>query len=85
MASSPLKLQLQCDERGYSAPHRHPASGYVFAYVLSGTIRSQVEGEPVCVYSAGESWIEPPQRPPPRQRECEQDHAGAADRLHPRR
>ena len=41
---------------GFSAPHRHPASGFVFAYVLSGTIRSQVEGEPLGVYSAGQSW-----------------------------
>jgi quercetin dioxygenase-like cupin family protein len=45
---------------GFSAPHRHPASGFVFAYVLSGTIRSQVEGEPEGVYSAGQSWTEPP-------------------------
>jgi len=45
---------------GISAPHRHPASGFVFAYVLSGSIRSQVEGEPLRVYSAGQSWTEPP-------------------------
>src|SRR5439155_17459595 len=45
---------------GFSAPHRHPASGFVFAYVLSGTIRSQVEGEPLGVYSAGQTWTEPP-------------------------
>jgi quercetin dioxygenase-like cupin family protein len=45
---------------GFSAPHRHPASGFVFAYVLAGTIRSQVEGEPLGVYSAGQSWTEPP-------------------------
>ena len=45
---------------GFSAPHRHPASGFVFAYVLSGAIRSQVEGEPLRVYSAGQSWTEPP-------------------------
>jgi quercetin dioxygenase-like cupin family protein len=45
---------------GFSAPHRHPASGSVFAYVLSGSIRSQVEGEPLGVYSAGQSWTEPP-------------------------
>jgi Cupin domain len=38
----------------------HPASGFVFAYVLSGTIRSQVEGEPLRIYSAGQSWTEPP-------------------------
>src|SRR5262245_35880146 len=45
---------------GFSAPHRHPASGFVFAYVLSGTIRSQVEGEPLGIYSAGQTWTEPP-------------------------
>src|SRR5215472_14995038 len=45
---------------GFSAPHRHPASGFVFAYVVSGEIRSQVEGEPLRVYRAGESWIEQP-------------------------
>ena len=43
---------------GFSAPHRHPAS--VFAYVLSGTVRSQIEGEPLRVYRAGQSWTEPP-------------------------
>jgi quercetin dioxygenase-like cupin family protein len=45
---------------GFSTPHRHPASGFVFAYVLSGTIRSQVEGEPLEVYRVGQSWTEPP-------------------------
>jgi hypothetical protein len=35
-------------------------SGFVFAYVLSGSIRSQVEGEPLGVYSAGQTWTEPP-------------------------
>src|SRR5262249_42457956 len=45
---------------GFSAPHRPPASGFVFAYVLSGTIRPQVEGEPLGVYSAGQTWTEPP-------------------------
>jgi quercetin dioxygenase-like cupin family protein len=53
---------LQVDYRpgGFSAPHRHPASGFIYAYVLSGTIRSQVEGEPLGVYSAGQFWTEPP-------------------------
>jgi quercetin dioxygenase-like cupin family protein len=53
---------VQVDYRpgGFSAPHRHPASGFVFAYVLSGSIRSQVEGEPLGVYSAGQTWTEAP-------------------------
>ena len=45
---------------GGSAAHRHPASGMVFAYVVTGAIRSQVEGEAAKVYRAGESWSEPP-------------------------
>jgi len=53
---------VQVDYRpgGFSAPHRHPASGFVFVYVLSGTVRSQVEGQPIREYSAGENWTEPP-------------------------
>ena len=30
------------------------------AYVISGGIRSQVEGEPARVYHAGETWSEAP-------------------------
>jgi quercetin dioxygenase-like cupin family protein len=45
---------------GASAPHHHAASGFIFAYVLSGTVRSQIEGGPVEVYRTGESWWEPP-------------------------
>ncbi|MBX6324248.1 MAG: cupin domain-containing protein, partial [Rhodospirillaceae bacterium] len=45
---------------GFSAAHRHPDSGMVFAYAVSGAIRSQVEGEAERVYRAGESWVEPP-------------------------
>jgi quercetin dioxygenase-like cupin family protein len=44
---------------GKSATHHH--SGSVFAYVLSGAIRSQVSGEEAPkVYKAGESFFEPP-------------------------
>ena len=45
---------------GASLPHHHAASGFIFAYVLSGTVRSQLEGAPVEVYRTGESWWEPP-------------------------
>lgn len=38
-------------------PHRHGADAFV--YVLSGHIRSQVEGGPEHVYGPGESWFEP--------------------------
>ena len=43
-----------------SPPHHHAASGFIFAYVLSGSVRSQIEGSPVAVYRTGESWWEPP-------------------------
>lgn len=43
-----------------SGPHRHAPSGFIFAYVVSGAIRSQVEGQPVKVYRAGEHWYEDP-------------------------
>jgi quercetin dioxygenase-like cupin family protein len=43
-----------------SVPHHHAPSAFIFAYVLSGKVRSQVEGEEEKVYRPGESWIEAP-------------------------
>jgi len=44
---------------GKSGAHHH--AGSVFAYVLSGAIRSQVSGDAEAkVYKAGESFFEPP-------------------------
>jgi quercetin dioxygenase-like cupin family protein len=43
---------------GYSAPHSHPCP--VIVYVLQGTLREQVQGEPEAVYKAGQSFYEPP-------------------------
>jgi quercetin dioxygenase-like cupin family protein len=43
---------------GYSAPHRHPCA--VIVYVLEGSLREQVQGEPEAVYKAGQSFYEPP-------------------------
>jgi quercetin dioxygenase-like cupin family protein len=45
---------------GASAPHVHSKSGFIFAYVVSGAIESQVNDEPKRVYRAGESWYETP-------------------------
>ena len=42
-----------------SVPHRH-GSAFVYAYVLSGAVRSQVDDEPVRVYRPGETWFESP-------------------------
>jgi quercetin dioxygenase-like cupin family protein len=41
-----------------SAPHHHPGS--VMAYVLKGTVRSQVDSGPVTNYTAGQTWFEHP-------------------------
>jgi quercetin dioxygenase-like cupin family protein len=43
-----------------SASHRHARSAFIYAYVLSGEIRSQVDDEPVRVYRPGETWFERP-------------------------
>ena len=45
---------------GRSAPHRHARSAFIYAYVLSGAVRSQVDSEPARVYRAGEGWFESP-------------------------
>lgn len=43
-----------------SGAHHHAKSAFIMAYVISGAIRSQVEGEPERVYHAGETWREVP-------------------------
>jgi quercetin dioxygenase-like cupin family protein len=42
-----------------AVPHRH-GEAFVYAYVLEGTMRSQLGGEPVRTYRQGENWVEPP-------------------------
>jgi quercetin dioxygenase-like cupin family protein len=45
---------------GKSAAHHHAPSSFIYAYVLSGTIRSQVGDEPAKIYRVGESFSELP-------------------------
>lgn len=45
---------------GTSPAHHHASSAFIYAYVLEGDIRSQVNDEPARVYHAGESWYETP-------------------------
>ena len=45
---------------GGTPPHRHARSAFIYAYVLSGEIRSQVDDGPTRVYRAGETWFESP-------------------------
>jgi quercetin dioxygenase-like cupin family protein len=43
-----------------SPSHRHPSSAFIYATVLEGEIRSQVNDGPARVYKAGEAWTEEP-------------------------
>jgi quercetin dioxygenase-like cupin family protein len=43
-----------------SVAHRHASSAFIYAYVLSGEIRSRVDDEPARVYRKGEWWFENP-------------------------
>src|SRR5215475_7476003 len=45
---------------GKSPAHYHAPSAFIYAYVLSGAVRSQVGDEPAKVYRAGESFYEMP-------------------------
>lgn len=44
----------------FSAAHTHPHSAFIYATVLEGAVRSQVNDGPVTVYHAGESFAEMP-------------------------
>src|SRR4051812_32876439 len=43
---------------GKSSAHRHAPSAFIYAHVLSGSIRSQVDDEPAKVYAVGQGFYE---------------------------
>jgi quercetin dioxygenase-like cupin family protein len=45
---------------GASHPHTHAKSAFIYAYVVSGAVESQVNDGPKRVYHAGESFYELP-------------------------
>jgi quercetin dioxygenase-like cupin family protein len=45
---------------GYSPGHAHAKSAFIYATVLEGAIRSQVNDGPVTTYTAGQSFSELP-------------------------
>jgi len=45
---------------GFSAGHTHAKSAFIYATVLEGAIRSQVNDGPVTTYTAGQSFSELP-------------------------
>lgn len=55
-----VAVEVTYPPAGTSLPHHHANSAFIYAYVVSGVIESQVEGEPARAYHAGESWYEAP-------------------------
>ena len=45
---------------GRSPVHRHAPSAFIYAHVLSGTIRSQVDDQPPKTFGPGEGFFEDP-------------------------
>ncbi|PJI48639.1 MAG: hypothetical protein CTR55_13335 [Pseudomonas sp.] len=50
-------LQVDFPPNGFTPAHRHP--GALTAIVLSGQVRSQMQGMPAQTYRAGQTWFEP--------------------------
>src|ERR1700679_1964082 len=60
MPGKTMKVVTVSYAPGAASPaHRH-GQAFVYAYVLSGHVRTQVEGEPEKVLGPGESWFEAP-------------------------
>ncbi len=55
-----IALVVSYPPGGKSPSHRHAGSAFIYAHVLSGTIRSQVDNEPAKVYRVGEGFYEVP-------------------------
>jgi quercetin dioxygenase-like cupin family protein len=51
---------VEYEPGGASPAHTHPGSAFIYATVLEGAIRSQVNNGPIAVYRAGESFAEMP-------------------------
>ena len=45
---------------GYSPAHTHPKSAQIYVTVLEGTVKMQINQEPVRTYKAGENFTEMP-------------------------
>lgn len=55
-----VAVEVHYPPGGASAPHHHAPSAFIYAYVLSGEIESQVGDEPPRVYKAGDAFYEEP-------------------------
>jgi quercetin dioxygenase-like cupin family protein len=57
---SMVVLKVRYAPGGKSPPHRHAKSAFIYAHVLSGAIRSQVDDQSARIYRAGEGFCEVP-------------------------
>ena len=55
-----IALVVDYPPGGASVPHVHAKSSFIYAYVISGSIESKVNDGATRIYSAGQSWSEPP-------------------------
>lgn len=55
-----ISVVVEYPPGGKSGSHRHAPSAFIYAYVLSGSIRSQVDDQPPKVYQEGEDFHELP-------------------------
>jgi quercetin dioxygenase-like cupin family protein len=55
-----IAVEVTYPPGGKSASHFHSQSAFIYAHVLSGAIRSQVDDEPAKVYQVGEGFYENP-------------------------
>lgn len=55
-----LALEVEYAPGAASPSHTHAKSAFIYAYVISGAIESQVDDGATRVYHAGESWSENP-------------------------
>lgn len=55
-----VSLIVDYDPGASSAAHRHADSAFIYAFVLSGAIRSKVDDDQVQIYKPGDAWFEKP-------------------------
>ncbi|MGA0610847.1 cupin domain-containing protein [Caldimonas sp. KR1-144] len=55
-----VAVEVEYPPGAASRPHVHAKSAFIYAYVVSGAIESQVNDGPKRVYRAGESFFEEP-------------------------
>jgi len=55
-----IAVEVSYPPGGASLPHTHAKSAFIYAYVVSGAIESQVGDAPAHVYTAGQAFYEEP-------------------------